>query len=154
MTGVGAGLILGLFISLPLGTILAALVAVITFVGISSLGFSKATQNNRTTIEFGTSELIDEPQIGFVSRMKKILHSLFSRKSNKTAIFSTESTEPEIFTTMMDLPIESVSNSNLSCESLVKSSLSLSLLFKSRQENDSPITESNHLYSTHTIPKK
>ncbi|MGC1854728.1 MAG: hypothetical protein WA659_05070 [Candidatus Aquirickettsiella sp.] len=155
VVGILAGLILGFFLTTPLSSILAPLVAVITFVGISSLGFSKATQNNRTTIEFGKSELIDEPRISFVSRMKKSLHSLFSRKSNKTAILSTENTEPEIFTTMMDLPIESNSVSkNLACESLVKSSLSLSLLFKFRQENDSSITEEHHLHSTHTILKK
>lgn len=156
VTGIGAGLILGLFVTPPLGTILAAVAAVITFVGISSLGFSKAIQNNQTTIEFGTSELVDEQQISFVSRMKKFLHSLFKGKSNKTAILRTKNTESEIFTTMVDSPIKSdaVTNLNRSCARLVMSSLALSLLFKFRQENDSSITEDNQLHSIHTILKK
>lgn len=156
VTGIGAGLILGLFVTPPLGTILAAVAAVITFVGISSLGFSKAIQNNQTTIEFGTSELVDEQQISFVSRMKKFLHSLFKGKSNKTAILRTKNTESEIFTTMVDSPIKSdaVTNLNRACARLVMSSLALSLLFKFRQENDSSITEDNQLHSIHTILKK
>lgn len=152
VSAIGAGMLLGLFVTPPLGTILAALVAVVTFIGISSLGFSKATKNNQTTIEFGTSELIDERQISFISQIKNSLRNLFYRKSNNNA-FTENNTEPEIFTTTMNPVIvsDTEANSNPSCATLVKSSFLLSLLFKLAQENDTSITEDNHLHSIHSL---
>jgi len=143
VTAIGAGMLLGLFVTPPLGTILAALVAVVTFIGISSLGFSKATKNNQTTIEFGTSELIDETQIGFISRIKNSLRNLFNRKSNKTVALSTENNEPEIstapigvFTTIVsstsNIPVCN-SNSMSSISALVNSSLNI---FNVQKENE------------------
>lgn len=151
-TGIIAGLILGFFLAPPLGTILAPLVAVVTFVGINIFGFSKATQNNRTTIEFGKSELIDETPISFTSKMKKIFQSIFMRKPTQNSAAFAEDTKPEIFTTTMpSLVSNSVFNSNPSYATLIKSSIQLSLLFK--QQNDAPITEASHLHTIHNTLK-
>ncbi len=80
ITAIGAGLILGLFIAPPIGTIAAALVAVVTFVGISGYGFYRADKNNSTTTEFG--EFGVESQNAFY-RLKQLFNripSLFSKK--------------------------------------------------------------------------
>lgn len=151
-TGIIAGLILGFFLAPLLGTILAPLVAVVTFVGINIFGFSKATQNNRTTIEFGKSELIDETPISFTSKMKKIFQSIFMRKPTQNSAAFAEDTKPEIFTTTIpSLLSNSVFNSSPSCATLIKSSFPLSLLFK--QQNDAPITEASHLHTIHNTLK-
>lgn len=87
ITAIGAGLILGLFIAPPIGTIAAALVAVVTFVGGSSYGFYKAEKNNSTTTEFGNTEFEAESQNTFYFRLKQIFNrisSLFSKKSVNT----------------------------------------------------------------------
>lgn len=163
ITAIGAGLILGFFITAPMiGTIAAAVLAVVTFVGMSSIGFANADKNNPTTIEYGTPEFEVESEVSLFSRIKariSRLHDFFNSKSNKTLALPTQSNESEvsparseIFTTTMYAANES--NLNLSCASLVKSSLPLSLLFKFRRENDSSITEDNHLHSSHTILKK
>jgi hypothetical protein len=149
-TGIIAGLILGFFLVPPLSTFLAPIVAVMIFGVITFSGFLKATQNNRTTIEFGKSELIDETPISFISKIKKILQSIFMRKPTKNSLVFAEDTKPEIFTTTMpSLVSNSVFNSNPSCATLIKSSFPLSLLFK--QQNDAAITEDSHLHTIHTL---
>lgn len=83
ITAIGAGLILGLFIAPPIGTIAAALVSVVTFVGISGYGFYRADKNNSTTIEFRNTDFEAESQSSFYLRLKQIVNSipnLFSRK--------------------------------------------------------------------------
>jgi hypothetical protein len=151
VTGIGAGLIIGFFITSPLGSILAAIIAVMTFIGISGLGFSKAVQNNRTTIEFGEPELIDKPQLSFIFRVKNFLSNFLVKKSNK--MIASENRDSEIFTTNLDFPVESNSPSisHPTCADLVKSSLSLSLLFKSRPEHHLSITENHHIQSTFNL---
>lgn len=155
VSAIGAGLILGIFITPPLGTIAAAVVAIVTFVGISSAGFVKADKNNPTTIEWSEAEIEEKSEVTFSSPIKQRIVSLltlFKRKSNKIVELSTENTKLEIFTTTMP-PIvsNSVLNSNPSCATLVKLSFPLSLLFK--QQNDTSITEGSHLHSIHTTLK-
>lgn len=152
ITAIGAGLILGIFITPPLGTIVAAVVAVATFVGMSSIGFAKADKNNPATIVFGTPEFEVESEASFFSRIKQRINSLrdfFGRKSTvalSTANVSSETTgRAELFTTAIDAANES----NSACATLVKSSFPLSLLFKLAQENDS--TEGNHLHNIHSF---
>ena len=88
ITAIGAGLILGIFITPPIGSIAAAVVAVVTFVSLASLGVAKADKNNPTTIVFGTPEFEVESEATFFSRIKErlnSLHNLFNSKSIKTA---------------------------------------------------------------------
>lgn len=163
ISAIGAGLILGLFISAPIGTIAAAIVAVVTFVGMSSIGFAKADKNNPTTIIYGTTEFIEESKVTFFSRMMQRINSLqdfFNKKPIRASIFSNDSkasseiskVESEVLITTIAQTTEFKAN-NASVATLIKSSVpsSLSLLFKLRQENDASITEHTHLHRTHSL---
>jgi len=81
ITAVGAGLILGFFIS---GTIAPAIVAVSTFIGMASYGFYRADRNNPTTIEFGTPEFENGTEISFFSRLKQWWSHCFNKKLVET----------------------------------------------------------------------
>ncbi|WP_342219723.1 hypothetical protein [Rickettsiella endosymbiont of Miltochrista miniata] len=99
ITAIGAGLILGIFITPPIGTIAAAVVAVATFVGMSSIGLAKADRDNPTTTDFDTPEFEVESEVSFLSRIKariSSLHDFFNSKSNKTVALSTQTNENEI----------------------------------------------------------
>lgn len=138
ITAIGTGLILGVFITPPMGTIAAAIVAIVTFVGISSIGFAKADKNNPTTIEWSETEIEEKSEVTFSSRVKQRIISLrdfFNGKSNKTLCLSNYSNESEIstapigvFTTIVssagNIPVRN-STSLSSIEALVNSSLSL-----------------------------
>ncbi|MEN9450787.1 MAG: hypothetical protein RJA83_1405 [Pseudomonadota bacterium] len=138
ITAIGTGLILGVFITPPIGTIAAAIVAIVTFVGISSIGFAKADKNNPTTIEWSEAEIEEKSEVTFSSRVKQkiiSLHDFFNGKSNKTLGLSNDTSESEIstppigvFTTIVssagNIPVRN-STSLSSIEALVNSSLSL-----------------------------
>lgn len=88
LTAIGAGLILGIFISPPIGTIAAALVAVVTFISASSYGFYRADLNNATTTEFNNTEFVAESGNTFSFRIKQRCNSLlafFNRKLTNTS---------------------------------------------------------------------
>lgn len=90
LTGIGAGLLLGFFLPATLGTIVAALVAVVTFIGTSSYGFYRADLNNSTTIEFNNTEFMTESENTFSCRIKKRFNSLqvfLNRKLTNTSDF-------------------------------------------------------------------
>lgn len=143
ITAIGTGLILGFFIPPPIGAIAAAVIAVVTFVGMSSIGFAKADKNNPTTIERSDPEFEEESEVTFSSRIKQRLTSLkvfFARKSSRIIASPAENISSEIFTTTVDVATEF--KSYQSCTTLVKSSFQLSLLFK--QENNVSIIENNH----------
>ena len=106
-------MILGIFIASPIGSIAAALVAVVTFIGTSSYGFYKADKNNPTTIEFDTPEFGTESENAFSFRITQRFNDLkgfFAKKSSTVAL------SPEVST-----PV--------------------SLLFSLRQKSDAPIAE-------------
>lgn len=108
ITAVGAGLILGLFIPPPIGTIAAALVAVVTFVGISGYGFYRADKNNSTTIEFGNTEFETESQNTFYARLKQIFNripSLFNKKIVNTLATPVEANDHHHPTVETEKPI-------------------------------------------------
>ena len=116
ISAIGAGLILGLFISAPIGTIAAAIVAVVMFVGMSSIGFAKADKNNPTTIiwYYGIYRRI---RSYFFSRIKQRINSLqdfFNKKPIRASIFSNDSKasseiskveSEDIHTTIAQIPI-------------------------------------------------
>lgn len=85
ITAIGSGLILGLFIAPPIGTIAAALVSVITFVGVSSYGFYKADKANSTTTEFGEFEVESQNTFNRIKQLFNRISSLFSKKIVNTS---------------------------------------------------------------------
>jgi len=80
ITAIGAGLILGLFIAPPIGIIAAALVSVITFVGVSGYGFCRADKANSTTTEFGEFEIESQNSFYRLKQLFNRIPSLFSKK--------------------------------------------------------------------------
>jgi|EndMetStandDraft_3_1072993.scaffolds.fasta_scaffold31256_3 hypothetical protein len=80
ITAIGAGLTLGFFIAPPIGTIAAALVSVITFVGVSGYGFYRADKNNPTTTEFGEFEVESQSIFYRLKQLFNRIPSLFSKK--------------------------------------------------------------------------
>jgi hypothetical protein len=146
ISAIGAGLILGLFISPPIGTIAAAIIAVVTFVGMSSIGFAKADKNNPATIIYGTTEFTEESEVTFFSRIKQrisSLHNLFGKKPNKTAALSTKNNDNGAYPSPIGIFTTVVTSNNVipvldtismpSITALVNSSLSLSTF---QQENE------------------
>jgi hypothetical protein len=150
ITAIGAGLILGIFIVPPIGTIAAAIVAVVTFVGMSSIGFAKADKNNPTTILLGDPEFEVVSEVTFSSPIKQRINHLkdfFVRKLNKAPVVPTENRKTEIhddpigiFTTIVsstsNIPVIK-SNPTSSINALVKSSLSLFTFFQENKLNES-----------------
>lgn len=145
ITAIGAGLILGIFITPPIGPIAAAVVAIATFVGLASLGLAKAEKNNPTTIVFGTPEFEVESEATFFSSIKErinSLHDLFNSKAIKTATLSVENNDNGvsaspvgIFTTIVSSTINIPARNSTSrpfITKLVNSSLSL---FTFQQDN-------------------
>ncbi len=144
ITAIGAGLILGIFITPPIGSIAAAVIATVTFVSLASLGVAKADKNNPTTIVFGTPEFEVESEATFFSRIKErlnSLHNLFNSKLIKTATLAedTDNGGPDspigIFTTIVSSTgnIPARNFTSMPINELVNSSLSL---FTFRQENE------------------
>lgn len=114
ITAIGAGLILGFFIAPPIGTIAAALVSVITFVGVSSYGFYKADKANSTTTEFGEFE--GESQNAFY-RLKQLFNripSLFSNKIVNTLTSPVVANDHPIVEVENLVPARNAQNQNLS----------------------------------------
>lgn len=117
ITAIGAGLILGLFIAPPLGTVAAALVAVATFVAISGYGFYRADKNNSTTTEFG--EFGVESQSAFC-RLKQLFNKIpriFSKKIVNTlasTIVANDHHHPIVETEKPTLTRNVAQNQNLS----------------------------------------
>lgn len=148
ITAIGAGLILGIFVAPPIGAIAAAVVAILTFVGISRIGFVRADKNNPTTVEFGMPEFEIESEATFLSRIKQRInsvHEFFNKQPTRPPVFSNESTAwvsekynatPERVTTHAAQATGSKANDAIA--SLIKSSMpSLSLLFKCQRDNQS-----------------
>ena len=87
LTAIGAGLLIGIFLTPPIATMAAALVAVVTFIGVSSYGFYRADLNNVTTTEFTNNEFVTESGNIFF-RLKQrfnILRAFFNRKLTNTS---------------------------------------------------------------------
>lgn len=106
LTAIGAGLLIGLFMAAPLGTIIAPLIAVATFIGFSSYGFHKAHNDNPTTIEFG------EPQFKTESKKSDTLFAwiscrllpIFPQESNSITSFFKSAAKLESTTQTGDQP--------------------------------------------------
>lgn len=98
---VGAGLIVGIFVTAPLGTIVAPLVAVSTFISISCYGFHKADKNNPIIMEYGTPEFKTESENTFSSRITQRfthLKDFFVTKPSKASeVFHNASSKSSLF---------------------------------------------------------
>jgi hypothetical protein len=113
ITAIGAGLILGLFLAPPIGTIAASLVSVITFVGLSAYGFYRADKNNPATTEFGEFEI--KSQNAF-DRLKQLIYRVsdfFSKKRVNTLASPIVANDNSNGETENPIPVRNVQDQNL-----------------------------------------